>query len=112
VLETLQAADRLAAQGITCEVIDVATVSPLDRDTLLCSVAKTGRAVIVHEACRNGGVGAKVAASIAEGAFLDLQAPVVRVTGYDTVMPYYRNEQAYLPQVGDIVEAVEQVIAL
>ena len=112
VLETLQAADRLAAQGITCEVIDVATVSPLDRDTLLCSVAKTGRAVIVHEACRNGGVGAEVAASIAEGAFLDLQAPVVRVTGYDTVMPYYRNEQAYLPQVGDIVEAVEQVIAL
>jgi pyruvate dehydrogenase E1 component beta subunit len=93
-------------------VIDVATVSPLDRETLLCSVAKTGRAVIVHEACRNGGVGAEVAASIAEGAFLDLQAPVVRVTGYDTIMPYYRNEQYYLPQVEDIVKAVEQVIAL
>ncbi|GGC80471.1 alpha-ketoacid dehydrogenase subunit beta [Marinobacter halophilus] len=112
VLETLQAADQLAEQGVSCEVIDVATVSPLDRDTLLCSVAKTGRAVIIHEACRNGGVGAEVAASIAEGAFLDLQAPVVRVTGYDTVMPYYRNEQYYLPQVEDITRAVEQVIAL
>lgn len=112
VIETLQAADKLAEQGVSCEVIDVATVSPLDRETLLCSVAKTGRAVIIHEACRNGGVGAEVAASIAEAAFLDLQAPVVRVTGYDTVMPYYRNEQYYLPQVEDIVTAVEQVIAL
>jgi len=112
VMETLQAADKLSHQGVTCEVIDVATISPLDRETLLCSVAKTGRAVIVHEACRNGGVGAEIAASIAENAFLDLQAPVVRVTGYDTVMPYYRNEDAYLPQVDDIVEAVEQVIAL
>ena len=112
VMETLQAADKLAEQGVSCEVIDAATVSPLDRETLLCSVAKTGRAVIIHEACRNGGVGAEVAASIAEAAFLDLQAPVVRVTGYDTVMPYYRNEQYYLPQVEDIVTAVEQVIAL
>lgn len=112
VMETLQAADKLAEQGVSCEVIDVATVSPLDRETLLCSVAKTGRAVIIHEACRNGGVGAEVAASIAEAAFLSLQAPVVRVTGYDTVMPYYRNEQYYLPQVEDIVTAVEQVIAL
>ena len=112
VQETLQAANQLMAQGVSAEVIDVATISPLDRETLLCSVAKTGRAVIVHEACRNGGVGAEVAASIAEGAFLDLQAPVVRVTGYDTIMPYYRNEQAYLPQVDDIIGAVEQVIAL
>lgn len=112
VMETLQAADKLAEQGVGCEVIDVATVSPLDRETLLCSVAKTGRAVIVHEACRNGGVGAEIAASIAESAFLDLQAPVIRVTGYDTVMPYYRNEQNYLPQVEDIVHAVEQVIGL
>ncbi|MCH8497008.1 MAG: alpha-ketoacid dehydrogenase subunit beta [Marinobacter sp.] len=110
--ETLQAADRLAEQGISAEVIDVATLSPLDRDTLLCSVAKTGRCVIIHEACRNGGVGAEIAASIAEAAFLDLQAPVVRVTGYDTVMPYYRLENFYLPQVEDIVAAVEQVIAL
>jgi len=112
VMETLQAADKLAEQGVGCEVIDVATISPLDRETLLCSVAKTGRAVIVHEACRNGGVGAEIAASIAESAFLDLQAPVIRVTGYDTVMPYYRNEQIYLPQVDDIVHAVEQVIGL
>lgn len=112
VMETLQAADQLAEQGVSAEVIDVATISPLDRETLLCSVAKTGRAVIVHEACRNGGFGAEVAASIAEGAFLDLQAPVVRVTGYDTIMPYYRNESHYLPKTADIVRAVEEVISL
>lgn len=112
VQETLQAAEQLAGQGVGCEVIDVATVAPLDRETLLCSVAKTGRAVIVHEACRNGGVGAEIAASLAERAFLDLQAPVVRVSGYDTVMPYYRNEAFYLPRVEDIVSAVEQVISL
>lgn len=112
VMETLLAADRLEEQGVSAEVIDVATISPLDRETLLCSVAKTGRAVIVHEACRNGGFGAEVAASIAEGAFLDLQAPVVRVTGYDTIMPYYRNEANYLPKTEDIVQAVEEVIAL
>lgn len=112
ITETLQAADQLAEQGVSAEVIDVATISPLDRETLLCSVAKTGRAVIVHEACRNAGFGAEVAASIAEAAFLDLQAPVVRVTGYDTIMPYYRNESHYLPQTADIVRAVEEVIAL
>lgn len=112
IMETLQAADQLAEQGVSAEVIDVATISPLDRETLLCSVAKTGRAVIVHEACRNGGFGAEVAASIAEAAFLDLQAPVVRVTGYDTIMPYYRNESHYLPKTADIVQAVEEVIAL
>jgi pyruvate dehydrogenase E1 component beta subunit len=112
IMETLQAAVRLAEQGVSAEVIDVATISPLDRETLLCSVTKTGRAVIIHEACRNGGFGAEVAASIAEGAFLDLQAPVVRVTGYDTIMPYYRNEAHYLPKTDDIVRAVEEVIAL
>lgn len=112
ITETLKAADVLAEQGISAEVIDVGTISPVDRETLLCSVTKTGRAVIVHEACRNGGVGAEVAASIAEGAYLELKAPVARVTGYDTVMPYYRNEQAYLPQVDDILEAAKRVIAL
>lgn len=112
VQETLRAARQLAEQGVSAEVIDVATLNPLDRETLVCSVAKTGRAVIVHEACRSGGVGAEIAASLAEQAFLDLQAPIVRVTGFDTVMPYYRNEQAYLPGVADIIHAVEQVIAL
>jgi pyruvate dehydrogenase E1 component beta subunit len=112
IMETLEAADALAEQGMSAEVIDLGTISPLDRETLHCSVTKTGRAVIVHEACRNGGVGAEVAASIAEGAYLELKAPVIRVTGYDTVMPYYRNEQAYLPQTDDIVEAAKRVIAL
>ncbi len=112
VQETLQAARELTGQGVSAEVIDVATLNPLDRETLICSVTKTGRAVIVHEACRSGGVGAEIAATLAEQAFLDLQAPIVRVTGFDTVMPYYRNEQAYLPGVADIIHAVEQVIAL
>jgi len=111
VQETLQAADSLAEQGVSAEVIDVATISPLDRETLLCSIAKTGRAVIIHEACRNAGFGAEVAASIAEAAFSDLRAPIVRVTGYDTIMPYYRNEQAYLPRVKDIVSAAEETLA-
>lgn len=112
VMETLQAADVLAEKGISAEVIDVATLSPLDRETLLCSVAKTGHAVIIHEACRNGGYGAEVAASLAEAAFQDLRAPIIRVTGYDTIMPYARNEQAYLPQVEDIVAAVEESLAV
>lgn len=110
--DVLDAADRLAEQGVEAEVIDVATVSPLDIDTILCSVAKTGRCVIVHEACRQAGVGAEIAANLAEAGLLDLKAPVVRVTGYDTVMPYYRNEQYFLPQVEDVVTAVEQVMAL
>lgn len=112
VMETLQAAGTLAERGISAEVIDVATLSPLDRETLLCSVAKTGRAVIVHEACRNGGFGAEVAASIADAAFQDLRAPITRVTGYDTIMPYARNEQAYLPTAADIVAAAEESLAM
>lgn len=111
VKETLQAADALAEQGVSAEVVDVATISPLDRETLLCSIAKTGRAVIIHEACRHAGFGAEVAASIAEAAFSELRGPIVRVAGYDTIMPYYRNEQAYLPSVKDIVSAAEETLA-
>ncbi|MCV6587895.1 MAG: alpha-ketoacid dehydrogenase subunit beta [Marinobacterium sp.] len=111
VTETLQAADHLAAQGISCEVIDVASISPLDTETLLASVRKTGRCVIVHEAPRSGGVGAEIAATLAEKGLLDLQAPIARVTGYDTVMPYYRLEDHYLPNTTDIMDAVQQTLA-
>ncbi|MFE8072432.1 alpha-ketoacid dehydrogenase subunit beta [Marinobacteraceae bacterium S3BR75-40.1] len=110
IMEVLEAAEKLAEEGISAEVIDVATVSPLDMETISYSVAKTGRCVIVHEACRNLGVGAEIAANLAEGGLLDLRAPVVRVTGYDTIMPYFRNEQLYMPQTGDVVEAVRQVV--
>lgn len=110
ITETLQAADTLAQQNISCEVIDVASISPLDHDTLLASVRKTGRCVIVHEAPRSGAVGAEIAATLAEKALLDLQAPIARVTGYDTVMPYYRLEDHYLPNMQDIVDAARQTL--
>ena len=106
--ETLEAAAELAQQGIDAEVIDVATISPLDMNTILDSVARTGRCVIVHEAARSFGVGAEIAAQLAGEGITSLLAPVIRVTGFDTVMPLYRYEQDYLPGVNRIVDAVKQ----
>ena len=105
VKETSAAAEDLAAQGIDAEVIDLATLKPYDENTVLASVAKTGRCVIVHEAARTGGFGAEIAALIAERALLSLLAPVARVTGYDTVVPLPRLEQHYMPSVARIVTA-------
>jgi len=106
--ETLKAADELAKEGISAEVIDVATISPLDIDTILESVSKTGRLVIVHEAAKNCGVGAEIAAGVAEKGIWDLEAPIVRVTGYDTVMPLFRLEYEYLPSVARIIAGVKK----
>lgn len=106
--ETLKAADELAKDGISAEVIDVATISPLDIDTILESVSKTGRLVIVHEAAKNCGVGAEIAAGVAEKGIWDLEAPIVRVTGYDTVMPLFRLEYEYLPSVARIIDGVKK----
>jgi 2-oxoisovalerate dehydrogenase E1 component beta subunit len=106
--ETLRAADQLAKDGISAEVIDLATLSPIDRNTILESVAKTGRLVIVHEAARNCGVGAEIAAIVAEHGLYDLQAPIQRVTGYDTVMPLFRLEYDYIPSIARIVDAVKE----
>ena len=103
--ETNKAADELAKQGISAEVIDVATISPLDMDTILESVEKTGRLVIVHEAAKNCGVGAEIAAEVADKGLYDLKAPIKRVTGFDTVMPLFRLEYDYLPCVERIVDA-------
>ncbi len=103
--ETLQAAEQLSQQGIEAEVIDLVTIKPLDMDTIRRSVAKTGRCVIAHEAAHSFGVGAEIAASLAESSLLQLRAPIVRVCGYDTIMPLFRNEQHYLPQVEDITAA-------
>src|SRR6202048_261976 len=105
VKETLAAAETLDAEGISAEVIDLATLKPYDEDTLLGSVAKTGRCVIVHEAARTGGFGAEIAALVAERGLTSLLAPVARVTGYDAVMPLPRLEQHYMPSVGRIVTA-------
>ncbi len=107
-LETMKAANALAGDGIECEVIDLATISPIDMDTILESVEKTGRLVIVHEAARSFGVGAEVAAEVAEKAIYDLEAPIQRVTGYDTVMPLFRLEMQYLPGIQRIVDAVKK----
>lgn len=104
--ETMRAAEQLAKDGVSAEVIDIATIAPIDRDTILESVAKTGRLVIVHEAARNCGVGAEIAAIVAEHGLYDLQAPIQRVTGYDTIMPLARLEYDYIPSVARIVEAV------
>jgi len=109
--ETLKAAAELEKDGISAEVIDVATISPLDLDTILESVAKTGRLVIVHEAARNCGVGAEIAAGVAEKGLYDLEAPIQRVTGYDTIMPLFRMEYEYLPSVARIVDAAKQTLA-
>lgn len=108
--ETMKAADTLETQGIQAEVIDVATIKPLDMDTILHSVQKTGRCVIVHEAARTCGVGAEIAANLAEFALTSLLAPVKRVTGYDTIVPLYQLEDHYMPHEETIIKAVHEVM--
>lgn len=110
VKETLEAADKLAEQGISAEVIDVATISPLDMDTIIESVQKTGRCVIVHEAARMCGVGAEIAAGLADTGIFHLHAPVKRVTGYDSIMPLYKMEMKYMPSVKRILNAVDEIM--
>ena len=112
VKETLEAADALAAEGISAEVIDVATLKPLDFDTIHESVRKTGRCVIVHEAPRTAGFGAEIAARLASDALYDLVAPVERVTGYDTHIPLFRLEMKYLPSVDRIVAAAKKTLSV
>jgi pyruvate dehydrogenase E1 component beta subunit len=104
----LAAAEELDASA---EVIDVRSLKPLDEETLLGSVAKTGRAVIVQEAPRVAGFGAEIAAVLAEKAMLDLRGPVLRVTGYDAPFPFWSLEDEYLPTPVRVVEAVERVLA-
>ena len=107
-LETWNAAGELADEGIDCEVVDLATVSPMDKDTILESVSRTGRAVIVHEAAVSGGLGGEVAAVLASEGLYSLEAPVVRVGGYDAVPPLARMEYGYIPSVQRIKDAVHE----
>lgn len=109
--ETLKVADKLSAVGVDAEVIDVATVKPLDKETLLASVEKTGRCVIVQEAHPMCSLSAEIAAQLAEVAFTSLLAPVKRVSGYDTVMPFYRLEKYFIPTEQRIMQAVQEVLA-
>ena len=109
--ETLEAADKLAEQGINAEVIDVATLKPLDMKTILRSVEKTGRCVIVQEAARTGGFGSEIAARLADDGLMFLQAPVTRVTGFDTIMPFPKLEHLYMPGTVDVLQAAGKVMA-
>ncbi|HEX6222611.1 MAG TPA: pyruvate dehydrogenase (acetyl-transferring) E1 component subunit alpha [Acidimicrobiia bacterium] len=108
--ETRSAASALESEGVSVEVIDVRTLSPLDRDGIVASVEKTGRAVIVHEAPLSGGFGGEIAATISERALYSLRVPVRRVTGWDTIFPLKRSESHYLPSVDRIVEAASETL--
>lgn len=108
--EALAASDLLAARNIGAEIIDIATLKPLDAATILASVAKTGRCIIVHEAPLTAGFGAEIAARIAEEGLLSLVAPIERVTGFDTVMPLPRLERFYLPDAERIAAAAERAM--
>jgi 2-oxoisovalerate dehydrogenase E1 component beta subunit len=108
--EADQAAREAAAEGIDCEVVDLRSLQPLDLDTIVASVRKTGRAVIVHEAPLTCGFGAELSALIQERCFLSLEAPIVRVTGFDTPFPY-TLENEYLPRAPRILKALRETAA-
>ena len=102
-----RAADEL---HVSCEIVDIRSLRPLDEAAILASVAKTGRVVIVHEAPRTAGFGAELAALIAEKAIFDLQGPVLRVTGYDVPYPYWTIEDHYVPSVERVAAAVRSLV--
>ncbi len=103
--EALEAANQAAVEGVDTEVVDLRTLWPLDLDTVIASVKKTGRVVVVHEAPKSCGFGAELVSLVNEHAFLHLEAPPVRVTGYDTPFPY-TLEMDYLPLAGRILPAL------
>ncbi len=110
--KTLEAAENLADEGVSAEVIDLRSLRPLDTETLLASVTRTHRAVVVDEAWRTGSLAAEISARIAEEAFYELDAPVGRVCGAEVPTPYAEHlEQAALPQVADIVTAARRALA-
>ena len=109
-MEALEAAAELANEGVAAEVVDLATLKPYDRAVVRNSVEKTGRCVIIHEAPLTAGFGAEIAADLAEHSLTSLLAPVRRVTGYDTIMPYPRLEGHYLPTTRRILDAAHSVM--
>jgi pyruvate dehydrogenase E1 component beta subunit len=111
VYHALEAAEELASEGISCEVVDPRTILPLDRKAILDSVAKTKRAVIAHEAPKTGGVGGEIAAIIAEHAFSSLRSPIVRVGAPFTPLPRKPYEVIYLPNKDSIIRAVKGILS-
>ncbi len=109
VYQCLAALDKLP-EDASVELIDLRSVAPLDRDAIIQSVQKTGRCVVVHEAPKTAGLGAEISSIVQEHCFLHLKAPVQRVAGFDTIMPYYKLELEYLPNAERITEAVMQCL--
>lgn len=109
-METRAATDMLASEGIEAELIDLSSLKPIDRETVRTSVEKTGRCVIIHEAPLTAGLGAEISADLAEHCLTSLLAPIYRVAGYDTVMPYPRLEDHYMPSADRILRAVHNVM--
>jgi pyruvate dehydrogenase E1 component beta subunit len=107
----LDAADAAADDGQSIEVVDLRSLSPIDDETIMASVERTGRAIVVHEAGQTLGMGAELAARIQEQAFWSLEAPVLRVTGFDTPYPPAMLEEYWLPDVDRILDAVDQSLA-
>ncbi len=107
----LQAAEIAAAEGTSVEVIDLRSISPIDYDPIIASVQKTGRLVVAHEAQGFVSVGSEIAATVTERAFYSLEAPVLRVAGFDTPFPPAKLETAYLPDADRILEAVDRAMA-
>jgi len=110
VFQCIEALDHLP-ENVTVELIDLRTIYPIDIDTISESVRKTGRAVIVHEAPKTSGLGAEISALIQEHCFLFLEAPVQRVTGFDTFIPYYKLENEYLPDAGRVTQGIRDCLA-
>lgn len=110
VVESLQAAETLSHHGIKLEVIDLASIKPIDMATITASIEKTGRLLVVHEAAKTCGVGAEIITRVAESAMCLLKAPPKRLTGFDTIMPYYRNEDYFMIQHDDIVNAARELM--
>lgn len=110
IYETLQACKKLTESGISCEVIDVASIKPLDSETIINSVSKTGRCVIIHEGAKTCGVGAEISSILMENCLNELLAPVQRVTGYDVVMPYFQLEKHYIPSIDRITNTVLSIM--
>lgn len=108
--ETLAAADKLKQEDIHADVIDVATIKPLDMETILSSIEKTGRCIVIHEAALTCGVGAEIIAQVGEKALFSLKAPPERVTGFDTIVPYARLEKYYIPSEKRIIDAVHRLM--
>lgn len=110
-LKCLEAAEVLAKEGISVEVIDLRTLTPLDKDTILESVEKTGRAIVVHEAVKRGGIGGDIASMIMEEAYDDLDGPVVRICGKNTTIPYNLElEKVCVPSTEDIIEGILEMV--